>query len=57
MVMPTIVYKLNQASSRTKDVPFHKGGTGETKGRRRMQDVPFHRGEGGNIYRYAYIIV
>ena len=23
----------------------------------RRKDVPFHRGEGGNIYRYAYIIV
>ena len=27
------------------------------QGSMRRKDVPFHRGEGGNIYRYTYIIV
>ena len=34
------------------------GGRGEARGRRKRKDVPFHRGgEGGNIHRYAKIVV
>ena len=53
-----IVYKLNQGRRRRKDVPFHRGRGGATYGRRRRKDVAFHRGEeGGNVYRYAFLIV
>ena len=47
MVMPTIVYKLNQASSRTKDVPFHKGGDGGNKRPQENAGCPVPQGGGG----------
>ena len=54
-----IVFQLNQGRRKRKDVPFHGGEGGKRKaaaGEGRMSRSTGGR-EGGNTYRYAYIIV